>query len=703
MRQKRKAHPLLLSIMMLGVLLALSWLPAFSQSPDALAHAFVIGSDPIDGSTVASAPKVVRIYFNADISPASIAHVYAFPPGGPQNGFLVDGARSTVSAQNPRELDTPLLPTSSLPQGGYEVKWTAVAMEDGHTTSGLIGFNIGYSSTGASGQSILGPSTSNYFPALSLVGILAVMWEWLTQVALIFWLGILVMEGLILFARPATRAGPAIHDITRLRKQSLPLQGLCLAALLAGEVINLILRAALLTQSLSNNTIDPAAIGQLLFQTIYGYLWIARMLLIICAAGLLWWILRKQRLAQTRPVAKSAGASRFSQFRQQVAEELEEDEKQPESQKSEANGTVRITSDKTRGEEQRPPASRNAEQTAADYVPRWYTVAWLVLGGLILLTLALSSEEVQLAPQRATGVVLQWLFLAGQAVWFGGIAYLGFILIPTLPIIETDQHGESLVTLLRQYVSLLLLALGALLVSGLFLVETTITGFQQFMTEPYGRALLAKLLLFLLMLAFSLYAFCFLRARLTRQVILLPVVDAELPARRTRRSEIEQTESSLKRTMHILSLLGAGILLCAALMNFFAPPVVFPSLPATINQTGNPPATSPGVQTKQAGNLTATLVVQPAKIGATNTVSVTLKTNNGDPITDAKVQIRINMELMDMGTAQQTAQSQQGSSTYVAVFGPEQAFSMFGAWDIDLSISRPGQAAVQMRFVVTLT
>jgi hypothetical protein len=61
------------------------------------------------------------------------------------------------------------------------------------------------------------------------------------------------------------------------------------------------------------------------------------------------------------------------------------------------------------------------------------------------------------------------------------------------------------------------------------------------------------------------------------------------------------------------------------------------------------------------------------------------------------------MELMDMGTAQQTAQSQQGSSTYVAVFGPEQAFSMFGAWDIDLSISRPGQAAVQMRFVVTLT
>src|SRR2546421_8132254 len=42
----------------------------------ALAHAFVIGSDPIDGSTVATVPRAVRIFFASAVSPTSIAYVF---------------------------------------------------------------------------------------------------------------------------------------------------------------------------------------------------------------------------------------------------------------------------------------------------------------------------------------------------------------------------------------------------------------------------------------------------------------------------------------------------------------------------------------------------------------------------------------------------------------------------------------------------
>ena len=168
MRHRHFLRLLLTSLLCLSVLLTLAWTPFFFHAPAVLAHAFVIGSDPVDGSTIGAAPTTIRIFFNADISPASIAHVYAFAPGGPTGGRLVDGGRSTISANNARELDTPLLSPSTLPQGSFEVKWTAIATDDGHAAHGLIGFNVGYSVTGLSGTPILGPITSNILPQLNL-------------------------------------------------------------------------------------------------------------------------------------------------------------------------------------------------------------------------------------------------------------------------------------------------------------------------------------------------------------------------------------------------------------------------------------------------------------------------------------------------------------------------------------------------------
>src|SRR6202011_1047614 len=177
MRGRRYLGLFLMLTIGLGILLIFSCLPFFSQAPAALAHAFVIGSDPVDGSTIDTAPSEIRIFFNADISAASKARVYVFAPGGPANGSEVDAGHSSIPANHARELDTPLIASSSLPQGSYEVKWSALALDDGHATNGLIGFNVGTSVTGLTGTPILGPSTSNNMPQLNLQGALSVMWE----------------------------------------------------------------------------------------------------------------------------------------------------------------------------------------------------------------------------------------------------------------------------------------------------------------------------------------------------------------------------------------------------------------------------------------------------------------------------------------------------------------------------------------------
>src|SRR5260370_41269064 len=92
-----------------------------------------------------------------------------------------------------------------------------------------------------------------------------------------------------------------------------------------------------------------------------------------------------------------------------------------------------------------------------------------------------------------------------------------------------------------------------------------------------------------------------------RRVTWLRLVNAEMPARRRRQSALERTEQKFKRAMNALSWLGAGALLCPALMSFLAPPIVFPPTNyASNNTSSNQTATTTSaqaIQTKKAGNL----------------------------------------------------------------------------------------------------
>src|SRR5437588_1586168 len=118
MRQGRFLRPLLISVVGLCLLLSLSWLPVLFPPPAALASSFVVGSDPVDGSTINVPPTKLRIFFNTPISPASTATIYF--------GFeyqVMNAGPSYVVSTNPRELDTPLL--AELPEGSYTVRWTA--------------------------------------------------------------------------------------------------------------------------------------------------------------------------------------------------------------------------------------------------------------------------------------------------------------------------------------------------------------------------------------------------------------------------------------------------------------------------------------------------------------------------------------------------------------------------------------------------
>ena len=425
------------------------------------------------------------------------------------------------------------------------------------------------------------------------------------------------------------------------RKRVQLLEWLCLTILVIGEIVTLILRAAQVTQSLNGNTLDLAILGQILFQSIYGLLWFVRLILIFGLQGLLWWTTNRQRLAA--PTGKQAHLD--------------------------------------------------------------FTLVLLIVAGLILLTYALSEQDAQLTAQLHTyAVVLDWFSLAAQCIWFGGLAYFGYVLLPLLSLIEPDRRAGILTFLLRRFYPLMLVAICVLFASELYLTTVSLSNIKQFITETYGRTLLVKWILILIMIIFSAYAFFVLYRKPVRQATLLPLVNAEAPVQHIRQPGLNQTTRSLRQVFSIQSWLAVAVLFCTALISFFATPIVFSNTNSSQHvltgnvPTGTPPDTLP-TQTKQVGSLSVMLTVTPSKIDVANTVIVRLTdVRSGKPLTSARIEISTNMVVMDMGTVRATMTG--GTPAYKATFAPYITFSMSGVWDIKLTIQLPEQTSLKVVFTV---
>ena len=298
-------------------------------------------------------------------------------------------------------------------------------------------------------------------------------------------------------------------------------------------------------------------------------------------------------------------------------------------------------------------------------------------------------------------IVLNGLSLLAQCVWFGGLAYLGYVVLPLLSIVDLDSNTKTIISFLRCMTPFIIGGIAIQLMTLLFLSETTIYAPHLFVDDSYGRSLLVRLILIALALVVSVYILYVMRPKLTRQTLLLPVVNAELPARRTRQSALERTTRHLRTLVNVQVLLGGGILLCAALMSFYSPPIVYPTLsyanPVTTT-TGTP--TQNNTQQQKVGTFTVGLQVSPGRVTSTNTVIMSITDATGKAVTNANVEIITNMQAMDMGTAIQKATLR--GTTYVATFAPGQAFSMNNIWNVEVHFQIPGQAMQKTIFQVTI-
>jgi hypothetical protein len=99
----------------------------------ALAHAFLDHASPRVGSTVATAPKELTLWFTEKLEPA-----FSTVEVRNAQGAMAQAGKAQVASSTGTELRVPLKP---LPPGTYTVQWRVLSV-DTHRTQGTFSFTV---------------------------------------------------------------------------------------------------------------------------------------------------------------------------------------------------------------------------------------------------------------------------------------------------------------------------------------------------------------------------------------------------------------------------------------------------------------------------------------------------------------------------------------------------------------------------------
>lgn len=115
-----------------SAVVSMLWLLCVTTAANA--HALLDHANPRVGSTVATAPTELLLWFTQKLEPA-----FSTVEVRDAKGVRVDNGRVQVDSRDATLLRVPLKP---LAVGGYEVRWRVLSV-DTHTTEGRFRFNVG--------------------------------------------------------------------------------------------------------------------------------------------------------------------------------------------------------------------------------------------------------------------------------------------------------------------------------------------------------------------------------------------------------------------------------------------------------------------------------------------------------------------------------------------------------------------------------
>jgi copper transport protein len=387
-----------------GVLLTLCMIVLAPARP-ASAHALLLASDPPNGATLATSPRIARLWFSEEIATNFRSVRLVDSTGTP-----IAGVSFATGSGNPRLLVAQLPP---LTPGAYGLVWQALSAADGHPTSGVVVFAVGRVAAGALVAADTGQPGG---------GGVDVLLRWLHVWLLAALIGALAVAWLL-------RSGAEPGPVPGARRRLLGVAASCAAFGATAGVLELVEQARRVAPTLPTGPdASPLAVaGRLITASRWGELWIAREVVLVALAAV---VLRlRSGTGRRRTLPAAAGL--------------------------------------------------------------------LILAAVGLE--ALGSHAAALDSGRTAAVVVIAVHTLAACVWLGGVAALAVVAWPPrsggLAVIRAN---------VRRFTTLALLSVGLVTATGLYSAGRQLDSAGSLVTTAYGRTLLVKSALLLVLLGFGL-------------------------------------------------------------------------------------------------------------------------------------------------------------------------------------------------------
>jgi putative copper export protein/methionine-rich copper-binding protein CopC len=673
-----RAHLPRLTILALTLVAGLAF-SLFAFVPSAAAHALPVKTNPSPRELVQAPPPRVVIQFSENVNP-EVASIRVLD----QARRPVDSNDTQVDPTDPHTVSVSL---PLLKSGTYTVVWRVQSADDGHVSSGSYYFQIARAdgsappapttdATGAvddASSAILdGPS---FFQAIA---------TWIALALLTIWVGGLIWETWIL--NPATTRDPDLATATQAAARRFrALVPTVLGLLVLANVAVVVAQAAASAGDWSG-AISPTYLRAILFGSRYGAFWWMRQIVALIALYLTYAATSRgwasARTVENVPATEDMNADAIPDWRRELVATL-----------------------------------RGIGKLPGRLIEGWRARSWfgqieLLLAALLILAFALSGHAAAVSADRfAFALSVDLLHLLANCAWLGGLFYISLVFVPALGQLAQRSRARALALGLPAFGAVAIVSAILLAATGSLNATVRMTSFNQLVTTAYGRTLVIKILLFLLMAGISAYHAFVLRPRLAsaltaeqsapQQTIPAGVtlasygVPAQIPVSQESvaaggdgdgatsggaRNLARGLEDWLRRE----AILGLGVLLCAALLGAFAGSLATAPTPiagATSGAYVNTATTTPN------GDYAVTLKIAPAKFG-TNSFLATVKDKSGKPVEGASVLLQTTMLDMDMGT--QSLQLQAVGADSPGTYGGQADLDMGGDWSFVIKVLPAG-------------
>jgi len=313
--------------------------------------------------------------------------------------------------------------------------------------------------------------------------------------------------------------------------------------------------------------------------------------------------------------------------------------------------------------------------------PKSYVFGLFGLGLIVLFTTSLISHGA--ATGKILPLIVDFIHNVAASFWIGGIFYIAFVLMPKLRQLSSDVVSASTISIIiPRFTIIAITILGSIVITGPILLYTLENNLALMLASTYGKILIVKLSLAVVLIAIGGYHEIVTRRR---AITIVSILTTEKNENVSQNIDVKSILSTFNRNIRIEAMVGIALIASVAIL-------VDSGLPASEFQNQLQSIQEQNVFALAASNnisyengLTETkfvengsrivMTINPFSTG-NNDFKISFLDSNKNPIDMKSVQLRLTQA--DQGIGPITIDVQQVST---GIFSASTAFGFPGHWN----------------------